>query len=302
MKKTLNILLIVLLALGLVACGGSNNKENAEKDAKENNTEVAEDAKNNSNEDMIKIDIDEEGDAIKAIKEKGKIVLGTSADYPPMEWISYEDGKEEYVGVDIEIAKVIANSLGVDLEVKNMAFEGLIASLQTGDVDFVIAGMAADEERKEQVDFSEPYIEGEQVLVVLDEDKDKYKSFDDLDGKIIGTQLGSIQQKFAEEKYGSNVKGFDLNNVIIEQLKNKSVDVAFLSEIPAKQFANIADGLTIIDNLGIEKEPGQSVATKKGQDDLTKAISKIVSELKDSGQVDKWLDEYIELSNKEAGK
>ncbi|MGI5949300.1 transporter substrate-binding domain-containing protein [Peptoniphilus sp.] len=302
MKKTLNILLIVLLALGLVACGGSNKKENAEKDAKENNTAVAEDAKNNSNEDMIKVDIDEEGDTIKAIKEKGKIVLGTSADYPPMEWISYDGGKEEYKGVDIEIAKTIANSLGVELEVKNMAFEGLIASLKSGDVDFVLAGMAADEDRKKEVDFSEPYIEGEQVLLVLDENKDKYKTFDDLEGKTIGTQLGSIQQKFAEEKYGSNVKGFDLNNVIIEQLKNKSIDVAFLSEIPAKQFASIADGLSIVGDLGIEKEPGQAVATKKGDDDLTKAISKIVKELKDSGQVDKWLDEYIEISNEEAGK
>lgn len=305
MKKTLSILLIVLLALGLVACGGNNKGENAKDNAKANNKTVAEENKKDdstSNEDMVKVDVEAEGENIDAIKEKGKIVLGTSADYPPMEWISYQDGKEEYVGLDIELAKAIANSLGVELEIKNMAFEGLIASLQTGDVDFVIAGMAADEERKQQVDFSEPYIDGEQVLVVLDEDKDKYKSFDDLEGKIIGTQLGSIQQKYAEKKYGSNVKGFDLNNVIIEQLKNKSIDVAFISEIPAKQFATIADGLTIIDNLGIEKEPGQSVATKKGKDDLTKAISQIVSELKDSGQVDKWLDEYIELSNKEAGK
>lgn len=304
MKKFLNVLLVLFLGLTLVACQTTDNKKEATEANNTANTEVAENKENeetSENTDNIKIDI-EEGEKIKAIKEKGRIVLGTSADFPPMEWISFQNGKEEYQGVDIAIAKEVANTLGVELEIKNMAFEGLIASLKAGDVDFVIAGMAADEERKKQVDFSEPYLDGEQILLVLEENKDKYKSFDDLDGKIIGTQLGTIQQKIAEEKFKDNVKGFDLNNVLIEQLKNKSIDVAFLSEIPAKQFANIADGLAIVTDLGIEKEPGQSVATKKGNDDLTKAISKIVKELKDSGTINKWLDEYIELSNKEAGK
>lgn len=282
-KKIFNIALVAMIALLLFGCG---KKEEAKEEAKE----------------AVKFEITTTGPTIDAIKEKGKIVLGTSADFPPMEWTSFQSGKEEFTGVDIAIAQSIADSLGVKLEVKNMAFEGLLASLNSGDVDMVIAGMGADEERKKQVDFSEEYSKGQQVLLVTEENKDKYKTFDDLEGKIVGTQLGTLQHKFATEKFGDNCKGFDLNNVIIEQLKNKSIDAAFLSELPAKQFASIADGLVIIKDLGIPDDSGFAVAVKKGNDDLTKAVNEVVKGLKDSGQVDKWFDEYIELSNKEAMK
>ncbi|NMW85961.1 transporter substrate-binding domain-containing protein [Peptoniphilus sp. AGMB00490] len=283
-KKIFNIVIVAMAALFLFGCG---KKEDSEK----------EEAK-----EAVKVEVATTGPTIDSIKEKGKIVLGTSADFPPMEWTSYQDGSEKYQGVDIALAQAIADSLGVELEVKNMAFEGLLGSLKAGDVDMVIAGMGADEERKKQVDFSEEYSKGKQVLLVTEENKDKFKTFDDLEGKIIGTQLGTLQQKFAEEKFGDNCKGFDLNNVIIEQLKNKSIDAAFLSELPAKQFASITDGLVIIDNLGIPDESGFAVAIKKGNDDLTKAVDEIVKGLKDSGQMEKWFDEYIELSNKEAIK
>lgn len=282
-KKFFNIAIVAMAALFLFGCGKKEDTKNENKEA-------------------VKIEIKTTGPTIDAIKEKGKIVLGTSADFPPMEWVSFQSGKEEYAGVDIALAEAVADSLGVDLEVKNMAFEGLISSLNAGDVDFVLAGMEADEERKEQVNFAEPYYSGEQVLLVTEENKDKYKSIDDLEGKIVGTQLGTVQHKFATEKFGDNCKGFDLNNVIIEQLKNKSIDVAFLSELPAKQFASITDGLVIIEDIGVPKEKGFSAAVKKENDDLTDAISEVVKGLKDSGQVEKWLDEYIELSNKEAAK
>ncbi|WP_074017855.1 transporter substrate-binding domain-containing protein [Peptoniphilus phoceensis] len=283
-KKFLNIAIIAITALLLFGCG--KKEEKADESAKE----------------AVKVEVKTTGPTIDAIKEKGKLVLGTSADFPPMEWTSFQSGKEEFTGVDIALAQAIADSLGVELEVKNMAFEGLLGSLKAGDVDIVLAGMGADEERKKQVDFSEEYSQGKQVLLVTEENKDKYKTFDDLNGKIIGTQLGSLQHKFATEKFGDNCKGFDLNNVIIEQLKNKSIDAAFLSELPAKQFASITEGFVILEDLGIPDESGFAVAVKKGNDDLTAAVNEVVKGLKDSGQVEKWFDEYIELSNKEAMK
>ncbi|MGF0095280.1 transporter substrate-binding domain-containing protein [Peptoniphilus sp. SGI.035] len=282
-KKIFNIAIIAMTVLFLFGCGKKEEKKSETKET-------------------IKVEVATTGPTVDAIKEKGKIVLGTSADFPPMEWTSFQDGSEKYQGVDIALAQAIADSLGVKLEVKNMAFEGLLGSLKAGDVDMVLAGMGADDERKKQVDFSDEYSKGKQVLLVTEENKDKFKTFDDLNGKIIGTQLGSLQQKFATEKFGDNCKGFDLNNVIIEQLKNKSIDAAFLSELPAKQFASITDGLVIIDNLGIPDESGFAVAVKKGNDDLTKAVNEVIKGLKDSGQMEKWFDEYIELSNKEAIK
>lgn len=272
MKKTVSILLVLVLALGLGGCsnGGDQTSEGAGPKT------------------------------IERIKENGKLVLGTSADYPPFEWISHENG-EEYVGVDIEIAKKIAEDLGVDLEIKNMAYEGLIASLAVGDVDIVIAGMAATDDKKEKVDFSDSYFQGGQVLLVLEENKNKYTSLADLEGTKVGTQLGSTQQDLAQEKFGDSVFGYDLNNVLIEQLKNKSIDAAFLSEVPAKEFAKITPGLALIDLADVEDEPGFAVALNKNQEDLRDKISQIVTDLKDSGQIEKWLDEYIELSSTTAG-
>ena len=128
-KKIFNIAIIAMAALFLFGCG---KKDDEKEEAKE----------------AVKFEITTTGPTIDAIKEKGKIVLGTSADFPPMEWTSFQNGKEEFTGIDLAIAKSIADSLGVELEVKNMAFEGLLASLNAGDVDMVLAGMGADEERK----------------------------------------------------------------------------------------------------------------------------------------------------------
>lgn len=298
MKKLFTTILILVLAFSLVACGG--NKENADKAINE--------AAKTSNETASK-NADAEGkentdnqNTLEAIKARGKIVLGTSADFPPLEWVSYKSGSEEYKGLDIEIAKAIADSLGVELEVKNMAFEGLITSLKAGDVDMVIAGMEANDKRKKEVDFSAPYYAGGQSIVVRAEDKDKFKTLDDLKGHKIGTQLDTVQQAFAEEKFGDDVQGYDLNNVLIEQLKNKTVDVLFLSELPAKEFVYLNEGLAFIEDIGAPKEEGFSVAIKKGNTTLLEEVTKIVSELKDSGKVDTWLDENIELSHQEVEK
>ena len=289
MKKVFMVISLLALVFTLVACSGSQENANkaineAAKNAKQENTEENKEASDSSLED---------------IKTKGKIVLGTSADFPPLEWVSYKDGGESYKGLDIEIAKAIADSLGVKLEIKNMAFEGLITSLNAGDVDMIIAGMEASDKRKKEVDFSAPYYSGGQSIVVRAEDKDKFKTLDDLKGHKIGTQLNTVQQTFAEEKFGSDVQGYDLNNVLIEQLKNKSVDALFLSELPAKEFAYLNKDLAFIEDIGAPKEKGFSVAIKKGNQTLLDEVTKIVSELKDSGKVDTWLDENIELSHQE---
>ena len=98
------------------------------------------------------------------------------------------------------------------------------------------------------------------------------------------------------------MQGYDLNNVLIEQLKNKTVDVLFLSELPAKEFVYLNEGLAFIEDIGAPKEEGFSVAIKKGNTTLLEEVTKIVSELKDSGKVDTWLDENIELSHQEVEK
>ena len=97
------------------------------------------------------------GSALDKIKASGKIILGTSADYPPYEFHALVDGKDTIVGFDIELAKEIAKDLGVELEIKDMSFDGLLAALVSGNVDMVISGMTPTEERRQNVDFSDIY-------------------------------------------------------------------------------------------------------------------------------------------------
>ncbi|WP_071025606.1 transporter substrate-binding domain-containing protein [Peptoniphilus raoultii] len=298
MKRLLTSILILCLTLTLVACGGNKTQgDSANANVKSENQATGENTKEGAEATENASD-----SSLEDVKAKGKIVVGTSADFPPMEWVSYKDGGEKYLGLDMNIAQAIADKLGVELEIKNMAFEGLLASLKAGDVDIVLAGMEASDDRKKEVDFSAPYYSGGQVIVVREEDKDLYKTLDDLKGKKVGTQINTVQQTYAEEMFGSDAQAYDLNNVLIEQLKNKSVDAIFLSELPAKEFVYLNEGLAVIEDVGAPKEKGFAVAIKKGNNSLLDEVSKIVSELKDSGQVDKWLDENIELSHQEVSE
>jgi polar amino acid transport system substrate-binding protein len=126
------------------------------------------------------------GATMKRIEKSGKVVIGTSADYAPYEYHTMVDGKDTIVGFDIQIANEIAKDLGVKLEIVDMGFDGLLQALNTDKVDFVIAGMTPDTERKKAVDFSKIYYTAQQGVMVRADDKDKYKTIADLKGKKVG--------------------------------------------------------------------------------------------------------------------
>lgn len=122
--------------------------------------------------------------------------MGTSADYPPFEYVDSAKG-EEIIGFDVDLAKAIAEKLGYEIQVKDMDFNGLIPALETSQVDFVLAGMTPTEERKENVDFSDVYYTASHMIV--SKKGSGIESLEDLDGKTIGVQLASIQADKAEE-------------------------------------------------------------------------------------------------------
>ena len=138
---------------------------------------------------------------VERIKSSGKIILGTSADYPPYEFHALIDGKDTIVGFDVAIAKEIAKDLGVELEIKDMSFDGLLAALVSGNVDMVIAGMTPDEERRQSVDFSDIYYSAIHGAVIRKADMDKYgKDPASLADKMIGAQKGAIQVNIAKQQ------------------------------------------------------------------------------------------------------
>ena len=149
MKKAIALLLALVTLLSLTACAGKEDAASS---------------------------------ALDQIKQKGELVVGTSADYPPYEFHAEVDGKDTIVGFDMEIAQAIADKLGVSLKIVDMSFDNLLMSLANDEFDLVIAGLSADEERRKTTDFSDPYLEAKNLILVRAEDADKYASLDDLKG------------------------------------------------------------------------------------------------------------------------
>jgi len=125
--------------------------------------------------------------------KKDTIIVGTEAGFAPYEYLE----GDEVVGVDMDIAKAIADYLGKELVIKNMDFKGALAAVQSGQVDFVAAGVSVDEERMKVMDFSVDYVDSTEVVVVNKENP-MVSSIDDLDGKIIGVQEGNIADFWVE--------------------------------------------------------------------------------------------------------
>lgn len=291
MKKTsLLTLLAMVMAFALVGCGsGAKNGENAA-----NNSEKKE-AAQVSQEDMDA--------AAKEIKEKGKLVMATSADYPPYEWHLMKDGKDEIVGFDVEIAKAIAQEIGVELEVKDLDFDGIIPSITSGQADIGIAGMSATPEREEAANFSIPYFENEQVVLVRKEDADKYKKVEDFAGKVVGAQTGSVQESTVRENFPKDVelKSLSKLNNLAMEVKNKTADALVISKSSGAQYAKQFPELVAIDP-GVPKEPGVCVTMKKGNDALTAYVNQVLQKLIDEGKIKEWIGEYEKIADESVGE
>ena len=219
---------------------------------------------------------------IQEIKDKGVLTLGTSANYPPYEFHKNIDGKDTIIGFD-------------------MKFESLVASLQTGTVDMVIAGMNPTDERQKSVDFSNIYYTAEHGIIILNKDKDKYVNKDSLKGKTVGAQKGTIQETLAKEQI-SEVKFKGLNTVsdLIMDMRVGNVD-AVVCELPVAEY-NVKknNDLHVITDTGFkvdENEKGSAIAMPKGSGDLVELVNKVIKRLADEGKIDKFIIEANELIN-----
>lgn len=291
MKKTsLLALLAMVMAFALVGCGsGAKNGENA--------------ANNSDKKEAAQVSQEDMDAAVKEIKEKGKLVMATSADYPPYEWHLMKDGKDEIVGFDVEIAKAIAQEMGVELEVKDLDFDGIIPSIASGQADIGIAGMSTTPEREEAVNFSIPYFENEQVVLVRKEDADKYKKVEDFAGKVVGAQTGSVQESTVRENFPKDVelKSLSKLNNLAMEVKNKTADALVISKSSGAQYAKQFPELVVIDP-GVPKEPGVCVTMKKGNDALTAYVNQVLQKLIDEGKIKEWIGQYEKIADESVGE
>lgn len=227
MKKLMSIMMIlVLMAMMFTGCSGS-----ATADTTAAETSAAETTATETETQAV-------ADKLQQIKDSGKLVLGTSADYPPFEFHLEVDGKDTIVGFDIDIANKIAAAIGVELEIVDMKFEGLLPALTAGKIDLIVSGMTPTDERKQSVDFSVVYYDARQTMLVASDSKDVLNTIEAFAGKVIGAQKGSIQETLAATTFTtSEVKAIDKIPNLMMELKTGKVDGLVLAEPVAKQYA-----------------------------------------------------------------
>ena len=237
-------------------------------------------------------------DALDNIKERGKLIVATDAAWPPFE---YMEG-ENVVGVDVDIAQDIADGLGVDLEVINVAFDSLSMYLENGEADLALAAITVTEDRAESMEFSDPYCDAYQYIVVK-EDDDKVKTIDDLAGYILASDEVNMGVLAGT---GASVQQYKDLTIAAMGLKAGDVQAIVCDKLLAENLCTINDGLKCFEATyadGSSTLEQYAVAAAKGQTSLIEKVNEIINPLKEDGTIDQYiLDESAKASalNEEA--
>ena len=295
MKKIITILLAAAMILSLAACGSSNSssaasaaKSEASKAASEAKSEAA--AASSAKSETAKTaetKSEAPSDAGFSTITDGVLTMGTNAAFPPYEY--YEEQK--IVGIDAEIAGAIAEKLGLTLEIVDMDFGSIITSVQTGKIDIGAAGMTVTEERLQNVNFTDTYSTGVQVVIVK-EDSDVVKSLDDLDGALIGCQEATTGYIYCCDDYGEdNVIAYTNGPTAVKALVDGKVDCVVIDKQPALAFVAANEGLAILDTEYVVED--YAIAVSKDNEPLLDAINAVLKEMIADGTVQAILDKYI---------
>lgn len=219
--------------------------------------------------------------------EDGKLHMATNATFPPYESIA-DDGTFE--GIDVDIAGKIAEKLGLELVVDDMEFGSIITSVQTGKEDIAMAGLTVTDERKQNVDFSDSYATGVQVVIVP-EDSD-IKSIDDLQGKLIGCQESTTGYAYCSDDYGEDmVTAFPSGTNAVQALLTGKIDAVVIDKQPAEAYVAQNEGLKILDTEYVTEN--YAIGVSKDNTALRDAVNNALKELIDDGTVQAILDQYI---------
>lgn len=282
MKKIKIILTSALILLGLVACSGSNNSEASNESAGGINR-------------------------LEEIKERGYIEVTTEPYFAPYEFIDpSKDGQDQYLGSDMELAKYIADELGVELKIVPLEFGAVLSGISEGKYDLAISALAYTPAREEAMTLSDGYHFSEDGdgygFLIREEDKDQIVTPEDLADKTVVVQSGSLQEALLNDqvpqvgelkRVSATTDGF----LMVEEGKADacivSIGMADLY-IEANQDAGLMTG-----DFRFENNPdyaGTRVAMPKGEEELEEAINEIIKDVVESGQYDEWYDEYKEYA------
>lgn len=222
----------------------------------------------------------------KKTEEKKTLVMATNAEFPPYE---YHEG-DAVVGIDAEIAKLIADKLGMELKIEDVAFDSIIPGVQAGKYDMGMAGMTVNEERLQSVNFSDSYATGVQVVIV--KEGGSIASLDDIAGKKIGVQTSTTGDIYASGDFGDeNVVKFDSGAAAVEALKSGKVDCVIIDNEPAKSYVAANEGLKILETEYAVED--YAICFAKDNTELQEKVNAALKELIADGSVQKIIDKYI---------
>ena len=288
MKKLIAFVLALVMALSLVACASSENKNSAD------GTTAAK----------------ADGNATVTTIEAGKLIMATNAEFPPYE-MTDDDGN--YIGIDVEIAEKIAEKLGLELEILDMAFDAALLAVNEGKSDIVMSGVSVTEDRKLVMDFSTTYTTAVQK-VIIKEGSDV--TLDNLGEKMIGTQeatstivsdiIAYLKSAMAPritrhgvlmEVYGEglllddHVNAYETGAIAIQALNNGQIDCVIIDSAPAAEFVKANPGLKLIDGDWVTEE--YAIGFNKGNTQLVEAVNKCLAEMIADGTIDAINSKYI---------
>lgn len=236
------------------------------------------------------------------IKERGELRVGLSADYAPMEFEHTVNGKTEYAGVDIDLAKIIAKDNNLKLKIVNMSFDSLLGALKTGKIDIIISGMTSTPERKKQVDFSDSYMMTKNIMLVKKDKVNEYKDIKDFNNKKVGAQKGTEQEKIAQtEIENASITSLSRLPDVILALKSGKVEGAVVEKPVAEAYLKQNPKLGISNVKFNEEEKDTVIAVPKDSPKLLSQINKTIKEVKDKGLIDKYMTNAANAMNDDSG-
>ncbi|MBE5830045.1 MAG: basic amino acid ABC transporter substrate-binding protein [Butyrivibrio sp.] len=221
---------------------------------------------------------------------KETLIVGTNAAFPPFEYVG-DDGKPD--GFDIALIKAIGEEIGVEVQIQDMEFDSLVSSIGNK-IDVAIAGMTVTEERQQMVDFSDPYYEAVQAVIIPK--GAAIATADDLKNKKIGVQLGTTGEFIADEIEGAEVSAYNKAVDAVNDLNNGRVDLVIVDKNPAEVFgAQFSDKVDVVAGENFDFEPeNYAIALPKGDEDLAVKINTALKKFKDNGTYDSLVKQYIE--------
>ncbi|MCR5626067.1 MAG: basic amino acid ABC transporter substrate-binding protein [Lachnospiraceae bacterium] len=227
--------------------------------------------------------------AKQSASAKKDIIVGTNAEFPPFEYID-DSGNPD--GFDIALVKAIGEKLGKNVTIQNMEFDSLISSIGTK-TDLVIAGMTVTDERKQSVDFTEPYYTAVQSVIVPV--GSAIASFDDLKGKKIGVQMGTTADFISSDIEGAETARYNKSIDAVNDLLNGRLDCVIVDKNPAETFVASHTGeLEALEGSNFDfEDESYAMAVAKGDAEFLKQVNDALSELKADGTIDKLTEEYI---------